>query len=861
LTWTLPSEAAGTPPLDEEAASLMEGDGEEVEIRGIGDPTEIRFFGFPLRGIRMFAGHDDNGTYTRFRGDIEIPAFRINKNPPKPRNEFNEDIENDDDVAPDGKKKKEKLEYIPGITISVNVRVDSEGTHLDNIYTMVEKAKLGALEIDTLCLSYVAGGTPSDPLKAPQQCAAFDELEDLSKCNDDDGADRWDATAVLQFPFTKGANGTGIKISGGLADGELSYLAAAADLGRYVPLVNNLVWLKQIRGGLCVGPPLSVTAGLTIGAIPMGPDDEFIELEGNVNYTDSYYKDFTDDCEEPDGFTMVQRCRAYSLEDYKIWIPWTVSIESQLSLAGMEIGNAGLTFGGNKILHGHLDVEKKWGPLGVEGHVFGWVNFNDGRFNVEGEIEACADFDFLGDVCAGMRGLVSSAGLAACLDINLLLATVSIGGSVGWDPLDINIMAPSCDIGEYRLNMPTRRRRAADGTVTTAIEVAKGTKVQVLRLHGVGGATPKVALHGPGGELIEPVAKPKWGESMIVPDPQSDALLVMLVGPAAGTWTVESLDGSPITSVDGAHDVPRPEVKGTIESLADGRQELRYSFTPQPGLKVAFTEVAADDAAAQELGVAAADCATPCTGTIRFHPALGYAGTRNIVADITRDGMPVDRQAFTSYKAPALKPGTVRNVRLRRSGDHLEVCWRPAPNATVHEISAIEVALHGRKYVQDGYSTIGQPKKSCASFPDVKPGHRLQVSVNGNDRLDQLGPFTHRVLRVPNLPTPAAPRGMAIRRLKTKGGIVVSWLPIKHAFRYGVSVVLSNGRTIAVTHSRHCRSAYIPNVRRTLGVRAKVFGVRRDLKAGPGLEGTLTGGRHRLGIKGDVRTAVCGRRV
>ena len=67
---------------------------------------------------------------------------------------------------------------------------------------------------------------------------------------------------------------------------------------------------------------------------------------------------------------------------------------------------------------------------------------------------------------------------------------------------------------------------------------------------------------------------------------------------------------------------------------------------------------------------------------IHFHPALGPAGTRTLVAIVSRDGIPQQRVVLGSYHAPAApKPGGVHHLRATRRGNRLTVSWARARHA------------------------------------------------------------------------------------------------------------------------------------------------------------------------------------
>ena len=320
-----------------------------------------------------------------------------------------------------------------------------------------------------------------------------------------------------------------------------------------------------------------------------------------------------------------------------------------------------------------LNYDAGLGSFTVKGGAAGWVSLSNGNFNIEGDAKACMLF---GQLCLNGDALASKVGIEACATVippvNFgLFRTPSLraGAAMRWGDSP-SFMAPSCDIGGFRVDISTARRRArADGPVGTAVTVPTGAKIEVLRFNGDGKTTPRVRLYGPGGAVLDeqlPGQTLDFTKSFMIGDPQNHDVLAMLVQPAAGAWTAVALDNTTISSVDGAQDLPRPQVTGEVSQLPNGKQQLSYSFVPQDGLDVTFEEVGADQKSEQDLGRPAKACGNPCMGTITFSPALGYGGTRNVQASLTRNGLP-------------LRPADLRE--LRRSRRQARQGLPPAPEA------------------------------------------------------------------------------------------------------------------------------------------------------------------------------------
>jgi len=821
LNWTTPSEAAAAtiPPKPVPVAGIGTPK-EEVPISGIGVPKNITVLGMPLRGnAEFFAGIDDDGDpYTRFTGNFEVDGFKVGSDA-----------------------------HAPAVTVEMSVRVDKDGTHLKNVYTQLEKAMVGEVGIKNLCLSYIAKGVTERDAKGEgdaRRCETFQDYtgEPFLTCDSDSETDRWDLTAEVGLPFAVSE----LKASGGLVDGDLNYLAASVSLGRAVPLVQGVAWLKEIRAGFCKGPPLTIKGGVTVGAIPKNKDDELFKVEGNVTYTDSYTEPRT-----------------------SVFTPWRVDVGTPAapvtaSMAGTTLGTAYFGFGGNKILNGGINVKQSYGggAATAEGSATAWVSLQTGKFNVEGSYRACG---FYGAACFNAEGLISSRGVAICADViprvNFgLFRTPALRAGMGyqWVPSKLNFMVGSCDVGGWRLDISEARRRSVDGVPGSAITVGKDEQIRVLRMHGDGTTAPKVRLHGPNGEIVEnkPGVEAEFGKNMVVEDPDTHTAVAMLVKPAPGQWIVEPLEGTKVTSVDGAKDVPRPVVTGTVRPLKSGEQELSYKYVPQPGVTVAFRELAEDKAATADLGSAPADCDPKlCRGKIKFRPAVGYAGKRNIEAFIERDGQPVDNQQFASYVAPAVVPGEVPKIKVRRNAkNELRVCWGVAPNASEYEVSGVELLrLKGGKN-KGGYRVQGEPKGRCATFPDVVPGAGLKVRVTARDELAQRGKTVVRNLEVPRPPKPTEPKTVQLVRTG-KSGLVVRWSAGRNAAKYGVSVKLSTGRERTAVGSKRCRVARFKGISRSARVSVTVLGVDEKLVSGPGHKAVLRKGRNRT--KAHVQSTGC----
>ncbi len=147
-----------------------------------------------------------------------------------------------------------------------------------------------------------------------------------------------------------------------------------------------------------------------------------------------------------------------------------------------------------------------------------------------------------------------------------------------------------------------------------------------------------------------------------------------------GTYTITPLAGSvPIEQMFETRPTPDQGIKGSVKGKGRSRV-LRYDVGHDPGQRVTFVE--RGDGVRAELGVAESG-----TGTIKFEPAPGPAGRREIVAEYDVDGIPAPVEVLDTFKAPAPpKAGAVKRVRVRRKGKSLQISWAAAKSAVGYGI-------------------------------------------------------------------------------------------------------------------------------------------------------------------------------
>jgi hypothetical protein len=351
--------------------------------------------------------------------------------------------------------------------------------------------------------------------------------------------------------------------------------------------------------------------------------------------------------------------------------PSVMRAYGKVKLVGWTMSDAELEVHGN----GYVGMRSKfnWGWDGVAAlRGYSSLEFLGKKFNGEAYMKACLDFI---DYCLGAEGLLSSKGIAVCLNIDTWVGDWHPGFGAQWGK-SAKLYWSGCDLGPYRENL-TASASAATGQ---SVRIPAGLPGAVIAVTGRGGV-PKVAFISPSGKRIETPADvtPAGAKGhFLMQVPNESLTQIALAKPEAGTWRVETLPGSvPIAKVASAQGLAKPSIKASVRG---GR--LRYTVTTRPGQVVRFLE--RGPSAAGEIGVARG-----ARGTLKFTPAAGRAERRDIVALVEQDGALRDRVVVAHYRAPGVKkPAKVRAPRAKRSGTSLVVTWKGARTAEVRAVLA-----------------------------------------------------------------------------------------------------------------------------------------------------------------------------
>jgi hypothetical protein len=578
---------------------------------------------------------------------------------------------------------------------AASLRVDDTGIHYNGLRLEAKNVWLGKLKVDSVCFSYIpSGGLSTAPCDKPSfngdpgLVAAPGSDDPFIQCGSDSTANRWDASAEVELP-------TGLQLGafGGLANGQLASLGGSiGNLGRRVPLVDG-IYLDHVSFGLCLTPP-PLTIKAEIGANFLGASN-LVNIDGSFTYVDGS--------------------------------PWSLTLGGSVSVGeqpnALPIGSGTLGINENGYidfgLKAGVDVLNGFASLSAEVH--GWIDAHSQQFLVAGDGQAC--LNGLGLGCLTAEGELSSKGVAGCVTIGSTLPSYDLeipldgsawhldtttypltaGFGYDWGASSAQVLGGSCDFSPYQPTNPTTDLAGA-AAAGIPVRIAGDTSAVALRIHGTHGA-PKVVLHGPHGATITSPAsgrgKLSKGHYLLAVNKADGTTDVMLVRPAAGTWTVSAAPGSGSSprKIDRATLQVPPTLAARVLGKGGGRT-VRVAYAVPVGATVRLLEhgkgvyhtIAARLHGRRCPGLPAHRPGTNekiLCANIRFRPAAGPGGTRHVQAVVTRGAIPLLQKNIASFRVPRLTlPARVGALRAQRGRGNLLIAFLPSREASRYSVSA-----------------------------------------------------------------------------------------------------------------------------------------------------------------------------
>ena len=631
------------------------GQGDEGVFHSFSVANGASLFGLTVRGsIALDLGQDANGTYyADFPLSIQLPAsFTAGPDP-----------------------------SFGSVTGAASLRVDDAGIHYNGLRLEAENVWLGKLQVNSVCFSYIpAGGQSTAPCDTPTFGGGD---APFITCNSDPTTNRWDASADVELP-----SGLELGAFGGLANGRISKLGGSiGNLEKRAPIADG-VYLDHVAFGLCLSPPPLIIRA-NIGANFLG-NRNLVALDGGFTYTDS---------------TPTS--------------PWSLELDGDLTVGDTPIGSGTLGINGSGLIDFGVQTGiDLYGVASLNAQVSGWIDAPHHQFVVSGSGQGC-----LGGACAGAEGELSSTGVAGCVTVGTSTPTydliIPLDGSAPhldtstydltagfgyvWGASTVDLLGGSCDFSAYEPVHPAADRAAAAGG-PIHLRIARGTDAVSLRIHGTHGP-PKIVLRGPRGTTITSPAgatsQLSKGHYLLAENKTDGTTDVMLVRPAAGTWIVSQARGSASapTTIDRAN-LDVPPTFGARVLGKGGQRTLRVAYAVPVGTSVRLLErgkrvtrtIAKHLRGRRCPGLPAMRPHTNekiLCATIRFSPAPGPGGTREIQAVVTRRGIPLFQKNVASFHVPKpTLPSRIKTLRARRGKNSLLIAFSRSLEASRYSVSA-----------------------------------------------------------------------------------------------------------------------------------------------------------------------------
>ena len=390
---------------------------------------------------------------------------------------------------------------------------------------------------------------------------------------------------------------------------------------------------------------------------------------------------------------------------------WALRIDGKVSVAGVPLASA------------YLEIDDTGSVVVFFG---GGINYGDCstlcvNANISGWIDSDA-FDAYAEAQLGVLGWkgdgkidVSTVAVSACVDVKLGNDTYGVGIAYPWGGKFQGFTG--CDLSAYRPVAPKQVIGAGGGVLGASSDGARpgahaaqvtsdqlnlpaGLRGIAWQLQGANGTVPQVSITGPGGLQIQSTGSgaPQRGSNyLLLSDPSSGSLDVLLTHPTAGNYLITPQNGTSIAGVRSAALLPPPSVSAHVEGRGH-HLALAYRAVPLPGQSVRFVEQA--KGITHVLGTTHA-----AHGRLAFAPAAGRGGRREIIAEV-HEGMTVRaRLTVASYIAPPPPPiARPAHLVVSRHRGSLVIRWRRAANAARYLIRAYVTSGSKQSFVTSGTS-------------------------------------------------------------------------------------------------------------------------------------------------------------
>ncbi|MFK8025302.1 MAG: hypothetical protein AB8G26_15200 [Ilumatobacter sp.] len=575
----------------------------------------------------------------------------------------------------------------------------------------------------------------------------------------------WDGRLKVQLPSD---NAPSLEAAVTIRNGRFVRAAIDLDLNPGVMIFSG-VFLDSIGATLELDPRLRFcgSAGLSVGS----PTIPIAEIEGGFEFSEGFngIDSSTRSCDEPpvpfnvpdgteaDYYRFLIEAEAELFPNNPLGIDLTGTGYIDLWTSGyLGLGaELSASFWGNKLV---VDAA-------VSGSVFDANNINatnprngEQLTGVQAQLSASAGVTALGASASG-RFIVNTIGWSGCANTGVLGRRVGVSGY--WDgglrlgcSLDRVLLvvpgaaaqaAPAQTVAGFRGRSTVRADLVAVGLdADTSFDVAAGEQLLGIVMRSEG-ATPNTLVISPDGTVYE--VSNDFGDQGPVTFTDGTEQIFIIEAPAAGTWTVRQVPGSPtVQAVEVYLGLPDVAVDATLRQ--DGSElSFDYALTEVAGQSVSFVERDSNGATVNLLGrIETPDTAVPtvtgqdspavlgslaaagtASGTISYRSNAAVEGGRHqLVALVEQDGLPRAEVVLATYEvAPATPASAPTAITAVASSEGASVSWEPPTDDGGRQIMAYHVSSD-RGFI---VAVDGDTRSVELPIPLMAPGETLNVYV------------------------------------------------------------------------------------------------------------------------------------
>jgi hypothetical protein len=299
-------------------------------------------------------------------------------------------------------------------------------------------------------------------------------------------------------------------------------------------------------------------------------------------------------------------------------------------------------------------------------------------------------------------------------------------------PSKIILFADSCDISPFRPLGRTAKPAAAGGA--QSFSWGSGKPSGLVAVTAAGGP-PSFTLSGPHGRTIHAGAEQKTADFVVVPHPADSTTYLFVRKPAAGTWTITPDAGVNVTATKVADGEATPKVTARLSGHGRKRS-IAYTIAPAANQKVTFTLKGKHDA--QPIGAARGTA-----GKLKFNVSPTASGRQQVIARVTRGGVPRSDIVVASFTAHPLVLKAPRKLRVKRKASRAKLSWQKVAGARRYLVSF---------RLSDGNRSNVVTRRRSLSVKNLAPSAHGKIFVRGLPRYGKDGAKARGTLKATRPP-------------------------------------------------------------------------------------------------------------